>query len=156
MPTAYGSSQARDIIRAEAASLPHSHSNTRSKLCLWPTQQQILNPLSEGRDWTLSSWILVWFVTAKPLQELPMLPFFICKSYLAWCWGHRATCMHVHKCFCTNKCTVGCGFFWLVDFLSFKNISWPGQLSPINPETLFHGEHICCFCLSSVRFPFFS
>ena len=33
-PEAYGSSQARDQIGAVAASLHHSHSNTRSELCL--------------------------------------------------------------------------------------------------------------------------
>ena len=36
---AYGSSQARDWIRAVAAGLHHSHSNARSELCLWPTAQ---------------------------------------------------------------------------------------------------------------------
>ena len=38
-PVAYGGSQARGRIRAGAASLRHSHSNTRSKPCLWPTPQ---------------------------------------------------------------------------------------------------------------------
>ena len=33
-------------------------------------QQQILNPLSGARDRTASSWILVWFVTIEPQQEL--------------------------------------------------------------------------------------
>ena len=57
-PAAYGSSQARGRIRAIAASLHHSHSNSRSK----PSQVcdphhslqqcQILNPLSRARDWT--------------------------------------------------------------------------------------------------------
>ena len=52
--TAYGGSQARGLIRAGATSLSHSHSNTRSKLCVWPTPQlpAILNPLSEARDQT--------------------------------------------------------------------------------------------------------
>ena len=55
-PTPYGGSQARGLIRAVAASLHQSHSNARSKLCLWPTpsswQSQILNPLSDARDQT--------------------------------------------------------------------------------------------------------
>ena len=34
-----GSFQARGLIRAVATSLHQSHSNTRSKLCLWPTLQ---------------------------------------------------------------------------------------------------------------------
>ena len=34
VPTAYGGSQARGRIRATPASLHHSHSNTRSELCL--------------------------------------------------------------------------------------------------------------------------
>ena len=36
---AYGSSEARDLIRATAASLRHSHSNARSDLSLRPTPQ---------------------------------------------------------------------------------------------------------------------
>ena len=36
---AYRSSQARGRIQAAAAGLHHSHSNARSKLCLWPTPQ---------------------------------------------------------------------------------------------------------------------
>ena len=56
---ACGSSQARDRIRAAAASLHHSQSNTRSKPHLlhdssW--HRWILNPLSEARDQT---WILM-------------------------------------------------------------------------------------------------
>ena len=38
-PAAYGGSQARGRIGATAASLHHSHSNTRSKPCLWFTQK---------------------------------------------------------------------------------------------------------------------
>ena len=34
-------------------------------------QHWILNPLSEARDQTASSWMLVRFVTAEPQQELP-------------------------------------------------------------------------------------
>ena len=54
-PAAHGSSQARDQIRAVAAGLHHSHSNTRSELCdlhhsSW--QCWVLNLLSEARDWT--------------------------------------------------------------------------------------------------------
>ena len=36
-PTAHGSSLSRGLIRATAANLGHSHSNTRSELSLWPT-----------------------------------------------------------------------------------------------------------------------
>ena len=52
-PVAYGSSQAGGEIRAVAASLHHSHSNTGSNRIgdlhhrLW--QCQILNPLNEAR-----------------------------------------------------------------------------------------------------------
>ena len=38
-PTAYGGSQARGQIGAEAVSLHHSHSNAGSKLSLQPTPQ---------------------------------------------------------------------------------------------------------------------
>ena len=43
-PTAYGSSQTRDGIRAEAASVHHSHSNARSELPLQPTLQLMATP----------------------------------------------------------------------------------------------------------------
>ena len=41
---AYGGSQARGLIRAVAAGLRHSHSNTRSDLCLRPTPQLTATP----------------------------------------------------------------------------------------------------------------
>ena len=43
-PTVYGGSQARDQIRATAASLGHSHNNMESKLCLGPTPQLMATP----------------------------------------------------------------------------------------------------------------
>ena len=60
-PMAYGGSQARGQIRAVAPGLHHSHNHMGSKPCLQPTPQltaigvtssQILNPLTEARDWT--------------------------------------------------------------------------------------------------------
>ena len=41
---AYGSSQARGQVEATAASLPHSHSNSGSELCLWPIPQHMATP----------------------------------------------------------------------------------------------------------------
>jgi len=54
-PKAYGGSQAWGLIGVTAAGLCHSHSNTRSELCLRPTphssqQCRILNLLSEAKD----------------------------------------------------------------------------------------------------------
>ena len=51
---AYGGSQARGLIGATAASLPHSHGNARSEPRLQPTSRQhwILNPISKARDQT--------------------------------------------------------------------------------------------------------
>ena len=43
-PAAYGSSQARGQIRAAAAGLHHSHSNTGSKLSLGPTARLTATP----------------------------------------------------------------------------------------------------------------
>ena len=77
-PMAYGGSQARGPVRATAAGLHHSHSNTRSELHLWPTysswQHQILNPLNEERDRAIkpgSSWILVRFVNHRAAMGTP-------------------------------------------------------------------------------------
>ena len=43
-PAAYAGSQFRGPIGAVAASLHHSHSNTRSEPCLWPTPQLMATP----------------------------------------------------------------------------------------------------------------
>ena len=73
-PTAYGSSQAKGLIRAEAADLCHSHSNTGlSCICaLHHSSRQcwILDPLSRLGIKPTSSWILVIFITAEPQQKL--------------------------------------------------------------------------------------
>ena len=55
-PVAYGGSQARGRIRAVAAGLRLSHSNTGSEPRLRPTCG-IINPLSKGRDWTCNLMI---------------------------------------------------------------------------------------------------
>ena len=44
VPTAYGDSQARDLFRATAAGLHHSHSNTGSESHLQPTPQLAAMP----------------------------------------------------------------------------------------------------------------
>ena len=66
-PRAYGSSHARSRITAVAAGLHHSYSNTGSELHLQSTLQLMAmldpNPMSEARDQTPSSWILVGFIT---------------------------------------------------------------------------------------------
>ena len=62
-PTAYGGSQARGPIRAAATGLHQSHCNAGSKPRLQPSWQGwILNPLSEARDQTWTSWMVVRFV----------------------------------------------------------------------------------------------
>ena len=43
-PETYGSSQARDRIRAAATVLGHSHNNVGSELCLRPTPQLMVTP----------------------------------------------------------------------------------------------------------------
>ena len=90
-PTAFGSAQARDRIRAEAASLHHSHSSTGSKPHLQPThssqQCQIHNPLVKARGWTLvlmdtSQVHYHWATTGTP--------FFLFLLNYSWftilCW----------------------------------------------------------------------
>ena len=65
-PTAYGISEARDWIRAAAASLCHNHSNARAKLSVTYSEAVSsagsFNPLSKAKDWTCiivdASWIL--------------------------------------------------------------------------------------------------
>ena len=87
-PTAYGSSQARGQIGAIAASLHHSHSNTRSKLHLQPMLQLIPMP-DPWMHWAspgikpVSSWILVRFITTEPLSEFPNMGF-LCTEHFHW------------------------------------------------------------------------
>ena len=63
-PIAYGGSQSRRLIGAVAAGLRQSHSNaTQDPSCIcnhssW--QRQILNPLSEARDWTHNLMVPSW------------------------------------------------------------------------------------------------
>ena len=84
-PAAYGGSQARGQIRATAASLHHSYSNTGSEPCLRHTPQ--LRPVPDSLiHWTrrgikpTSSWILVEFVICWAIQqELSLLIIWILK-----------------------------------------------------------------------------
>ena len=112
---AYGGSQARGPIGAVATGLHHSHSNARSKLNLRPTLQltatPILNPLSEARDRTASSWILVRFVSAEPQREIPRFNVFNHKyhsiieplnafvpNFFEHIYTHTHICVYVHIC----------------------------------------------------------
>ena len=72
-PGAYGSSQARNLIGAVAASLQHSHSNTRAKpSATYTTAHGNAGSLTgAGMVVATSSWILVRFVTNETQQELP-------------------------------------------------------------------------------------
>ena len=70
-PAAYGGSQAGGRVRATAAGLHRSHA--RCCVCdLHDSSQQlrILNPVSEARDPTETSWFLVGFITAATLRAL--------------------------------------------------------------------------------------
>ena len=81
-PGAHGSSQARDGIGAEAASLHHSQSNTRSESYLWPTPQLMAtldpNPLSEARDRTHVLMDTSGVVITEPQRELHYSTFYLC------------------------------------------------------------------------------
>ena len=69
---AYGGSQARGWIRAAAAGLHHSHSNTRSEPHLHPISQPTTTldpyPLSKARDRTCVL-MDIRFVSAEPWNE---------------------------------------------------------------------------------------
>ena len=64
-PSAYGCSQVRSRTGAAAASLHHSHGNTRSKVCLRSTPQLIaMLDVRPGIE-PASSWILVSFISTE-------------------------------------------------------------------------------------------
>ena len=86
-PAAHGDSQAGGQIRATAASLHCSHSNSGSKPCLRPTyhsswQCQILNPLSEARDPTHNVMVTSWICFTAPQREFCSL--FLCFMSLLY------------------------------------------------------------------------
>ena len=87
-PKAYESSQAMSWVGAAAASLCHSHSNSRSEPPLWHTpttahsNARSLTYLAKPGIKAASSWILVGFVTAEPQGELPKLLLLVqCTLY---------------------------------------------------------------------------
>ena len=85
-PAAHGGSQARSPIRATAASLRHSYSNSRSNPCLQTIPQLMampdpyLKPLSKARIEPTTSWFLIRFVSTAPWWQLQnksfLKPFF--------------------------------------------------------------------------------
>ena len=87
VPIAYGGSQARGWIGAVTAGLCHSHSNLGSKLRLQPTPQlsATLDPfihLARPGIETVSSWMLVRFISSEPWQELQES---VVLKTLPWC-----------------------------------------------------------------------
>ena len=78
-PTAFGSSQARGLIRVTFASLHHSHSNATSEPCQRPTSQLTAkphpSPLSKARDQTCNLMFLVRFISTVPQRELLLSSF---------------------------------------------------------------------------------
>ena len=96
---AYGGSQDRGLIRAEAASLHHSHSNTRSKPHLqiraaFSTYTTAHGNTGSSTHWAgpgiepATSWFLVGFISAVPRREL--------LSFYSWCtlWWEKPTRNH--------------------------------------------------------------
>ena len=108
--TAYGNSQTRGWIGAAAASHSHSHSNVGpSYVChlhhsSW--QCQILNPLSEARDYwerpeikPTSSWILVRFFTLSNDRNSKMEFFSEQKITLKGIFNDYLTLLRKNKFF---------------------------------------------------------
>ena len=96
-PAAYGGSQARDLIRAVAAGLRHSHA--RSKPRLQPTPQLMatpdVNPLSKARDRTLNLMVPSRVRFRCAMMGTPrhiilhfttlILSFLLCQERSCWC-----------------------------------------------------------------------
>ena len=84
---AYGGSQAKGLIGIVAAGLQHSHSNARSELCLTYTtahgNARSLTHWPRPGIKTMSSWILVRFVSVAPQWELQSCTLLKCiRRYL--------------------------------------------------------------------------
>ena len=120
-PMACGNFQARGQIRALAAGLHHSHSNTGPKQHLWPTPQLMATPdprPTEARIKPASSWILVRFSYCASQWELLKHNFLILIIFLE------------------KKCIA---FLVLLDLINTKYIC--GQPSTIksSPDTISGG-----------------
>ena len=75
-PVVYGGSQAKGLVGAVAAGLPHSHSNLRIRVAssTYTTAHGNTGSLTHRARPGIkpaSSWMLVRFVSAEPRQELP-------------------------------------------------------------------------------------
>ena len=96
-PEAYGGSQSRGRMGAAActaaASLHHSHSKLGSKPHLQPTPQLTAMP-DPLTHWarpgikSVSSWILVRFITAESQQELLFFSINHFEVYSSWCFRY--------------------------------------------------------------------
>ena len=125
-PEAYESSQASCQIRAESASLYHSHSNAGSKLCLWPTYTAAHGNARSLIHWVrpgikpASWWILVRFLTCWATMGTPNEESSsaqdegIFTSFTLWCmqqllslppwpsWWQGRLCGQGPSCSCRN------------------------------------------------------
>ena len=90
-PAAYGSSQARCWIRAAAAGLYHSHSNTRS---LTPGKGLVIE--------LASSWILVRFIRIFTTFYQNHIWVSICEIHLT-CASERLFTVYIGLSMCVNK-----------------------------------------------------
>ena len=126
-PMAYGDSQARCLIRAIAAGLCQSHSNTRSKPRLRPTVQLMatLDPQSTERGQGLNHNLMVpsqicfccamMGTLAQHFKSTILLFFFLIKSLL------RCVCIYPEEIKKAPWLTQTCSIFCLVYY--FKDTS---------------------------------
>ena len=104
--TAHGSSQARDVIGAIAASLHHSHSNTGYEPCLWPMLRYMATsdpqPLSQARDRThilmVTTQVCYCWATWKLLNSLQLHSVFMVSINFCTFCTFRKDCT-----FCTFR-----------------------------------------------------
>ena len=146
-PAAYGNSQGRGQIGAAAVSLCHSHSNARSERHLWPTPQfmqcQILNPLSEARE-----WICILMDTSPVLNPLSHSGnswdlSFLLSVFAKWYW----------LCLALNSVFASLGSYILFCLFLF-NFIFPLQMAffSFSVESYFFCAECKSFIISSFLF----
>ena len=119
---AYVSSQARSQVRAAAASLHHSHRNTRSELHLWPTSHLMaINPWARPGLKPTSSWILVRFITTEPQGNSLSYPFFNGYNELLVRTIYKPQFIHLH--YHQTELLLRCPVCRAACLLSFSNVS---------------------------------
>ena len=137
-----GGSQARDLIRAKAADLCHSHSNIHHICNLHHSSRQcrILNPLSEARDQTRNLMVPRWICFHWARTGTPRISYIGPKptvvDYINYGDGCHFTPDFTGQLNCRKPKTKNIRSVYFVSFIAYTT-TWKSILSFFSPFGLF-------------------